>query len=210
MTFIISFISFLSPPFLYPHLLLPFYLSCPLFSSIPPLTALSSSASLWGGLMWAPDVGVDWLETERAEGFPIPPSLLLPTSLCYLIFLCFVGSFWLLWLHSCFLLPLFKTTSVYEDMNMFKYHALFVFLYELKRIIITLPYTTLQQNTNDITVMAFLWKDIMLHTVFVYLSLFNISCLYINPLICQNIHKSLSLFNCFHYLLHNLTLYSIF
>lgn len=55
-------------------------------------------ASLGGGLMWAPDVGVDWLETGRAEGPLMPPSSHLKHILPdILVFSCF---FWLLWTEA--------------------------------------------------------------------------------------------------------------
>lgn len=115
-----SFSYFFSPQLIFLHFwshLLAF--SHLLFSILfsPPLIPLSSSASLWGGLMWAPDVEADWLETERAEGFPIPPSPLLPSSLKYLISLCFVP-------FSFCSFAWFTTTSAYEDSNMFTYNHL--------------------------------------------------------------------------------------
>lgn len=60
------------------------------FFPFSPSIPVSSAASLWGGLMWAPDVEVDWLETERAEGFPILPSSHLSSSFLKPIFLMFL------------------------------------------------------------------------------------------------------------------------
>lgn len=70
-------------------------------------------ASLWGGLMWAPDVEVDLLETDCSGFPPMPQSSHLKLVIPDIFVFCWYFQLLRRWLTV-------KTTSVYKGTNLFK------------------------------------------------------------------------------------------